>query len=66
MSLELLKMEGFKLIMMRDMYHNNIVASMSVYAAVTEEKAVEYLRKQRKNAHLSAVKRRRKCKRGCG
>lgn len=42
MSLELLKMEGFKLIMMRDMYHNNIVASMSVYAAVTEEKAVEW------------------------
>lgn len=49
------------------MYHNDIVASMSVYAAVTtEEKAVEYLRKQRKNAHLSAVKRRRKCKQGCG
>ncbi|MDE5925285.1 MAG: hypothetical protein K2N75_07600 [Helicobacter sp.] len=48
------------------MYHNDIVATMSVYVAATEEKAVEYLRKQRKNAHLSAVKRRRKCKQGCG
>lgn len=27
---------------------------MSVYVAATEEKAVEYLRKQRKNAHLNA------------
>lgn len=39
----------------RDMYHNDIVANMSVYAAQTEEKAVEYLRQNRFNSEYGVI-----------
>lgn len=40
----------------RDMYHNDIVAGMSVYAAETEAKAVNFLRKNRPNTHYGVTK----------
>lgn len=39
----------------RDMYHNDIVANMSVYAAQTEEEAVKYLRQHRLNSEYGVI-----------
>lgn len=39
----------------RDMYHNDIVSGMSVYAAEKEEEAVECLRAKRPNARYGVT-----------
>lgn len=39
----------------RDMYHNDIVANMSVYAAQIEEEAVKYLRQNRFNSEYGVI-----------
>lgn len=39
----------------RDMYHHDIIANMSVYAAPSEEEAVRYLRQHRLNAEYGVI-----------